>query len=586
MSDYELFRRLATYPFTSVTIRMLECALRTIRKRYPLALTQDAGEAVLEFPAQGAFEQESLPLRVTDEWTDYMQTVACSVNTTERGVSPSLWRLARGDHVDSGIVASYAQLLHSSCPSVRYADPVIFASEAMETASGLDSTSGAATIIPCHYDGAWFVAVSYADCVQLYGVQAEHSSKLDQQLQVLFPDLMARFAEPLATTRLEDTGILTLLGMRMLAEGGVPIQSADAEFLRSSRVRVFIELLTGTLDVKDSDVRSWLQEAQLEDSVFFDEAFGHETDSHSSISPAFPGDVAGGADFAFGSAPEPASSPLPAREASVSTTGQGSGIPADVSTGPSHHPSPSPHHPSSSPHLAGPAYEKVTSLRSGRIFGIGMYGMPPRMPEECRVILNLLSEAVAFYRRSRLSESSELAVIWSAIKNGSKSEFYRRYSGVLLHKNMAHLGSDHEVALLLKPDITAREIKDMRRQQSEFQIWYDVCQLRQNWGPGQYALLCVLPERPQLERMDREERRVQLEKIYQRLGDNGDVLSKYLSTVKDLCAALVQGNLPRDRLMIDDYHLKAYQDLSEPEFAAYASLEPRPVIEISRCELR
>uniref|UniRef100_L2GBI2 Uncharacterized protein n=1 Tax=Colletotrichum fructicola (strain Nara gc5) TaxID=1213859 RepID=L2GBI2_COLFN len=139
---------------------------------------------------------------------------------------------------------------------------------------------------------------------------------------------------------------------------------------------------------------------------------------------------------------------------------------------------------------------------------------------------------------------------------------------------MAHLGSDHEVALLLEPDITAREVKDMRRQQSEFQIWYDLCQLRQNWGPGQYALLCVLPERPQLERMDREERRMQLEKIYQRLGDNGDALSKYLSAAKDLCAALVQGNLPRDRLMIDDYHLKAYQDLSEPEFRCLR--KPRP----------
>ncbi|KAJ0332606.1 hypothetical protein COL154_013389 [Colletotrichum chrysophilum] len=197
-------------------------------------------------------------------------------------------------------------------------------------------------------------------------------------------------------------------------------------------------------------------------------------------------------------------------------------------------------------------------------------------------ILDTLSEAVAFYRNSRLSESSELAVIWSAIKSGARSEFYRRYSGVLFHKEMARLSSDQEVALCLKTSITMAEVREMRRLQSEFQIWHDICQLRRDWGPGQYALLCVLPEKPRLEQMSRREQQKQLQQIHERLEDGGDALLGYLDTAKELCSALVQCSLPCVRLMIDDYHLKANQDLSEPEFTAYTSLDPRPVIPISR----
>ncbi|KAK1975654.1 hypothetical protein LZ30DRAFT_693440 [Colletotrichum cereale] len=574
MNEYEVFHRLATYPFTSATIGILQCALQVIRQRYPLAFSQDSGEAISQFPPQEAFKQTNMPLHVTAEWIDYMQTVARSVNTTEQEVSLSLSHLARGGHVDNDIVTDYVRLLQAARPSSQCIDPILFTSDNIEAAARLRSSSGVTTIIPCNYDGAWFAAVAHADCVQLYGVQDESSSKLEQQLQALFLDRIVRFSKPLVATQVEDTGVLMLLSMRMLASGGVPTQGADTTFLQNSRARIFIELLTQTLDAKDSDVSSRLQKAQAENSFFFDEAFC-EDDTFSPVGSTFTANMGDGVDFAFSTSPEPIRSPLSAGEVSPST-GTGLGVATGVSAQ-------ALRHPSSSPHPAGPAYEKLTSLRSGWVFDIGMYGLPPSMPRECRIILDMLSEAVAFYRSSRLSESSKLAVIWSAIKSGSKSEFYRRYSGVLFHKEMLHLSSNQEVALRLKTSTTMTELREMRRHQSDFQIWHDICQLRRDWGPGQYALLCVLPERPQLERMNKREQQTQLQQICERLGDDRDALSRYLCTAEKLCTALIQGNLPSGRLMIDDYHFKANQDLSEPEFAAYTSLDPRPVIPISRC---
>ncbi|KZL82706.1 hypothetical protein CI238_10729 [Colletotrichum incanum] len=189
------------------------------------------------------------------------------------------------------------------------------------------------------------------------------------------------------------------------------------------------------------------------------------------------------------------------------------------------------------------------------------------MPKQCKTILDILSEAVAFYRSSRVSESSELSVIWSAIKNGFKSEFYRRYSGVLFYKQMARLGSDQEVAIHLKTSMSTPELREMRSVQSRSKIWHDICQLRRDWGPAQYVLLCVLPEKPNLERMNRQEQQDHLERVRERLNDTCNGLSGYVEAAKGLCTALVEGSLPCDRLMIDDYHLKAHQELVEPEYA-------------------
>ncbi|KAJ0364465.1 hypothetical protein COL26b_012493 [Colletotrichum chrysophilum] len=424
---------------------MFQCALQVIRKRYPLAFSQDLRQLVSEYPPREAFKQTEMPLQVTGDWVDYMNTVAISMNTAEQGVSSSLWHLARGDLVDNGIVTSYVQLLRSSYPDSQLLGPVTVASGDLEAAARLCDTSGAATLIPCNLDGWWFVAVAYADCVQLYGAQVENIMKLEQQFQASFHRPTVRISEPLATTQPEDTVILTLLSLRILAGGGVPILSAETAFLQKSRARIFIELLTNSLDAKDSDVSNRLKEAQVENSVFFDEAFIDEEDSLSPVRSTFTADMQDGDDFASGFSPESSRSSPPAREISHST-GRGSGVNDSASA------------------------QKLTSLRSGRVLDMGKYGLPPSMPRECRIVLDALSEAVAFYRNSRLSESSELAVIWSAIRSGSKSEFYRRYSGVLFHKKMARLSSHQEIALCLKTSITMAEVREMRRLQSEFQI--------------------------------------------------------------------------------------------------------------------
>ncbi|KZL70133.1 hypothetical protein CI238_13548, partial [Colletotrichum incanum] len=258
--------------------------------------------------------------------------------------------------------------------------------------------------------------------------------KLEQQLQVLFPRCLIRFSHPVLAARLEDSGVLMLLSMRVLAGGGVPVQHVDSIFLRNARARLFMEMLMGSLNVKDSDVASRIQEAQAENSVFFDDAFICEGNDLTPAGSGFTADMEEGDDFTFGASPGPASrSSLPAEERPSSrerTCEAGTIASAQA-----------PHHPLPSSQANGSAREKLTALRSGRVLDMRMPRMPPKMPKQCRTILDILSEAVAFYRSSRISESSELSVIWSAIKNGFKSEFYRRYSGLLFYQQMARLGS-------------------------------------------------------------------------------------------------------------------------------------------------
>ncbi|GKT88612.1 hypothetical protein Ct61P_06462 [Colletotrichum tofieldiae] len=576
MDEYEVFRRLATHPFSSATMEMLQCALRLIRSRYPLAFCYDTEGTAVEFPPrEDFFKEENIPVHVTSEWINYMQTVGCSINTAEQGVTPSLWRLAQDDHVDADVITDYVQLLRSSYPSFRFQDPVHITPSTIENLPGLMETPDATTLIPCNYNRAWFAAIAYTDCVQLYGLHVEDGSKLEQQLQALFPRRLIRSSQPLLGARLEDSGVLMLLSMRILADGGVPVQHVDSIFLRNARARLFMEMLMESLNVKDYDVAARIQEAQAENSVFFDDAFICEGNDLTPACSGFTADMEEGGDFTFGASPGPASwSSLSAEERPSSreqTCEAGTIASAQA-----------PHNPSSSPQPTGPRHEKLTSLRSGRVLDMTMPMMPPEMSQQCRTILDILSEAVAFYRSIRISENSELSVIWSAIKNGFKSEFYRRYSGVLFYRQMARLGSDKDVAKKFKISISKPEIKEMRSLQSRFEIWHDICQLRHEWGSAQYVLLCVLPEKPHLERMRRKERQDQLQQVRERLDNTHNELSSYVQAAKALCTALVQGSLPRDRLMIENYHLKADQELTQPEFVAYAGLHPRPAIPISR----
>ncbi|WQF76885.1 hypothetical protein CDEST_01899 [Colletotrichum destructivum] len=579
MDEYEVFRRLATHPFCSATMEMLQCALRLIRSRYPLAFCHDAERTAVEFPPRESFsQQENMPFHITDEWINYMQTVGCSINTAKLGVTPSLWRLAQDDHVDADVITDYLRLLRSSYPSFRFQDPIHITSSTIENLPGLWGTPDVTTLVPCSYNRTWFAAIAYTDCVQLYGLDVENGSKIEQQLQVLFPRRLIRFSQPLLGARLEDSGVLMLLSMRFLADGGVPVQLVDPIFLRNARARLFMEMLMESLNVKDSDVVTRIQEAQAENSVFFDDAFICEGNDLSPARSGFTADMEDGGDFTFDASPGPASrSSLSAEERPLSrerTCEAGTIASAQA-----------PHNPSSSSHPTGPPNEKLTSLRSGRVLDMTMPMMPmmpPEMSQQCRTILDILSEAVAFYRSVRMSESSELSVIWSAIKNGFKSEFYRRYSGVLFYRQMARLGSDKDVAKKIKISISKPEIKEMRSLQSRFEIWHDICQLRHEWGSAQYVLLCVLPEKPHLERMRKKERQDQLQQVRERLDNTHNELSSYAEAAKALCTALVQGSLPRYRLMIENYHLKADQELTQPEFAAYAGLHPRPAIPISR----
>ncbi|KAK1966784.1 hypothetical protein LY78DRAFT_669477 [Colletotrichum sublineola] len=506
-----------------------------------------------------------MPFRVSEEWISHMNNVARSVNIADQEVPASLWRFARDGRVDVDVVTDYLRLLRPSCPSFHLRDPISVPSSLTGSVEPL-GTPDAGTIIPCKCNEAWFTTIAYRDCVQVYGVREEDGSRLAQQLPTLFPGRLIRFSNPLPAARSHDTGVLMLLGVQMLARGKVPMQRVGSTFLENARAQLFIGMWMENLDVgvEDSDVSDRIQRAQADDSVYFDNAFLPQENASTPAASTFTADMEEDGGFAFGASPEPATHSSPSAEECRSprkrTSATGTRMSAQA-----------PYNSLLPSRPTEPTREKLTSLRSGRVFHARIPEMPPLMSKQGKTILDMLSEAVAFYRSSRLSENSELAVILSAIKNGCKSEFYRRYTGVLFYKQMSRLGSDRNVS------VCTPELGEMRSLQKQFKIWHDICQLRHEWEDAQYVLLCVLPEKPHLERMSKEEQNNKLAQVYEWLHNPHDYLSSYLEAAKGLCEALVQRRLPCDRLMIDTYHMKAYQQLFEAEFAPYTSLKPQRI---------
>ena len=203
-----------------------------------IALIRTAWQATkIRYPVD-----DGQPLVAAKAWVQYASTVA---GNGSDAMPTSMRQLASGAHVDEEIVQAYLELLRAQ--STRHADiastrslnegPIDIRKEGLERP----------VIIPFQDGTAWAFAVAYPDCVHWY----------DSRPNASIPNL-ATTPRPIVTNwtgpkvsqdRVDDAGVLALIGIRQIHQGAPHMsQECANELVSSFRARLIAELTCGELE--------------------------------------------------------------------------------------------------------------------------------------------------------------------------------------------------------------------------------------------------------------------------------------------------------------------------------------------------
>jgi hypothetical protein len=192
------------------------------------------------------------------------------------------------------------------------------------------------------------------------------------------------------------------------------------------------------------------------------------------------------------------------------------------------------------------------------------------------LILGHLSDAVLAKRSMQASSHISLAVLWESVKRGGGigSAFHERYNAILFHDRMEALQEREEVVRAMNYPINQRCLQEMRLTQEQCRFWHDVCALRRDWDSGRYTLLLAVPRLSSLRSMRTVEKDRIISELSTRLANVSDPLEDWLKQARQMCTAIT-GTLPAENLMIDLYHLKQHEAITNADYEAFTSVDPR-----------
>ncbi|KAM3550780.1 hypothetical protein ARSEF4850_008179 [Beauveria asiatica] len=208
------------------------------------------------------------------------------------------------------------------------------------------------------------------------------------------------------------------------------------------------------------------------------------------------------------------------------------------------------------------------------------FGCSPPPVADARTILANLNEASLATRAVVRAAGTPLDILWSLVQNmSSTSAFHDRLNAILFYEEMARHQTDNDVKEAMKHPI---DVRDMRIVQARCKFWKDICELRSEWEEDKYVLLLAFPRAV----TGRAGRARHIHELEQRLDDRDDRLRQYLHAARDLCRAILHDSLPRESLMIDIYHLKQHEPLSDEIYDAFVSVKPRARVPLPRLARR
>lgn len=101
------------------------------------------------------------------------------------------------------------------------------------------------------------------------------------------------------------------------------------------------------------------------------------------------------------------------------------------------------------------------------------------LPDDCRMILGHLSDAVLASWSMQASTHTTLAVLWEPVKgNRIRSALYERKNAILFHDRIGTLQGVHEVLRAVKYGMTPAVLGDMRPMQAQCELWRNGCEFR------------------------------------------------------------------------------------------------------------
>lgn len=270
---YDFFKKLSEAVYSEKSLQQFEAALRVTRARFPNSTRSSGRQQKLGYPSADYdfCMKEQLPI-VKPEWAEYAARVSQSEPPREDDeLTLSMRNLVNGSYLDVEIVNEYLDILKKS-----YLSSEVVGIRTLEPGVNLISKEGCdrPTIIPFHDTNNWAFAVAYPDCIHWY----------DSNPNSVTPQFSASDGRRVVTgwtgpkhSRSEDSGILMLIGIRLLLQGTPHIcQTVADQFSVTLRPRIVIELLSKTIDPSQQDFEEILhQNCPPNPSSFFDEAMFH-----------------------------------------------------------------------------------------------------------------------------------------------------------------------------------------------------------------------------------------------------------------------------------------------------------------------
>ncbi|RSL42727.1 hypothetical protein CEP54_015374 [Fusarium duplospermum] len=523
-------------------------------------------------------------LRQNDAWRDYATRLQELVHISDDVVTEARRYLAQTGEISATDIHLYLGLLRNSNTALTIA-PVTPYEDFDSFFHTLDREKS--WVVPVQFASSWGFAVVYPDCTHWY----------DSGGALQKPSL-PEWPRP-SCFDTEDTGVIMLLGIRLVANG-LPHASNDLieEGLPHFRARLLVELGCQKLDpderaleAADRRVLDLLEREQEIHSSHFDDAWG---DGYPDPNASPPGsDLDNGiADTTPGPAPDSALS----GSADVLSDGGGINLPLLHPSSPddrtletvNHGNVPANHRIDTEAYVIDQqapcrnAPAMLSRVHPQHIRHVDMFPRPiSDEGAEMKSMLLVLSDAVLTARSTSISSQTSIPVLCNIIEAGkAASDFHYRYCQTRLYEKVAMRGArayeidprgSHYVGCYMN-QVRRRKI-GKRRFREEGKLWLELCDICGQHGINPYSLLCAVPQR---QRFSVDSMSI----LKTRLRNPNDPLVALLRQAGQLCQTIVEGNLPSYVMFIEVFTAKTFGAFSRDEFTAFTSIHRNALLPI------
>ncbi|RTE75979.1 hypothetical protein BHE90_009565 [Fusarium euwallaceae] len=520
-------------------------------------------------------------------WMDYATRLQELVHISDDVVTEPRRCLAQTGEISATDIHLYLELLRNSNPALTIA-PVTLYKDFDSLLQTLDREKS--WVVPVQCASSWGFAAVYPDCTHWY----------DSGGALQKPSL-SEWPRP-GRFHIGDTGVIMLLGIRMVANG-LPHASSDLieEGLSHFRVRLLAELGCQKLDpderafeAANGHVLCLLEREQAIHSSHFDDAWGDEH-LDPNASPPGSGLNNGIVDTTLGSAPDSA------LLGSMSGLGDGGGIGlpllhagnpndrmlelVDHSNVPANHRiDPEAYHATDQQASCRNAPAMLRHVHPQHIPHLEVLPRPTSDESaEMKSMLLVLSDAVLTARSTSISSRTSIEVLLNIIEAGKvASDFHYRFCQTRIYEDVVMRGARAHEIDLRDSDYIRGYTKHMRRKrigkkrlQEEGKLWLELRSICDQNDINPHSLLCAVPQR---QRFSADS----MSTLMARLGNQNDPLSGLLKQAGDLCQRIVDGNLPPYVMFVEVFTAKTFEDFGRDDFDTFTSLEKNALRPIPR----